>query len=114
MILSAYLPYLKFLVSLYRRSGCTPLDWNEGDKKLSISPVKWRHWAYRINLLVHLAYSISMCLRFLTKSYDFFQTMAGLAYTVIFVGQLVLRWNWDLDSAFVDFVNALIIWEEKG
>jgi len=113
MILNSYISFLKILLRLGKWTGLTPVVYNDSEQKLLFSSSKSKLLAFRVSLVVTTLYSFVMVLRLATKSYEFARTMVGCGYIVIIGGEAALRWNWSLDEKYINYINAMILWEKK-
>jgi len=114
MILTYYLQFLPKVILIGKLSGLIPIEYNEHTRRVSYTKNARRKLIYRLSLLFTSFYSFSMIIRMVTRSYEFSRTMVGIGYIVVMAGASVLRWNWNLDNKYINFINAMIIWEKQN
>jgi len=106
---SAYLPILKRRIKKINSShGFTPIDWCSLEEKLLISKSQTRRISFRISLILTSLYSFSMLLRMLTISYTILETMQAFLFIIFAFMALPVRWNWNLDSKYVNVINTVV------
>jgi hypothetical protein len=112
MITVVQIPYIKFQLKFYKLHGLNPYEWNEKNQNFTVSTNPKRQISYRVSIIVHAIYCMTMMLRLYTKSFDFFFEVTGMAFLIAFTGCFFMRLNWEVKDRYLDCMNCMMRFEK--
>jgi hypothetical protein len=112
MLTCIHLKYMKYQLKVNKIYGFTPYSFDDNTQTIVVSTERRRILPYRVSVLVHALYCLSMLARLYTKSFDFFYSALGTAWFIAFIAFFIIRLNWNVDDKLIDCVNCMIRFEK--
>jgi len=105
--LRRYYFFIKFI------PGLAPYKVHEKSNIITLSHSKFRRLMHIGSQLVNHANCLGMCYFMFSKTYDIFLTLFGLTLLFNNFATLLMRWNIDNSSKYINVFNEFAIFESK-
>jgi len=114
MFISAYLKEIRRYLEVNKRvPGLLPYVYSSKYVRVGISCNRKFKKSYRISLFFGVLNIVLMGSRLATQTFDIFRTITSLRVFVGSILALALRWNWRLETKFVNAINQMTNFEKR-
>lgn len=109
MYTSKVFPLLKLHLRICKFLKCLPFD--DGLKRLTKCRSTGRILIFRVQCVLSSLYCAAFFLNLCHDRFNLPQKVQGFIFFVLYVGQAIIRWNYDLDNSGIQIINAFMDFE---
>lgn len=113
MFISEFVPGVKLLVRRCNFLRCIPFEFNPQSQRFSKCKSNWTNRFFQIQGILSVLYTIALFLNVCIGQRSVAQTFQGAVFFVVYLLCVVGKWNYSLDVAPIQIINAILDFERN-